>query len=226
MPARAPVRARAMTDTSPALRTAERAPVPRRGPRVRPLPRPLSLDEVRALYAGSTGELRLLVDSLYSTGARIAEMLAVTWDDIDWDERTVRLMGKGKVERIVPVAGPCMEALAEARGTVLPAYGVLFRFTSQNARDRLAALGKRLGLGRVHPHQFRHAYAVDMARNGATERVIQILLGHASPDTTQIYLTIADTEDRRRMIADAMSAIRGGVDMRRLRHTLTGLALR
>ena len=194
---------------------------------MRRLPRPLSLDEVRALYAGSEGEQRIFIDCLYSTGARVAEMLAVEWDDIDWDDHTVRLMGKGKVERVVPVAGPCMGALAEARGTVLPAWGVLFRFSSQNARDRLAALGKRLGLeGRVHPHQFRHAYAVDMARNGATERVIQILLGHASPDTTQIYLTIADTEDRRRMIADAMSAIRGGVDMRRLRHTLTGLALR
>lgn len=212
----------------PANKPAQQAPVPQRGHSRRPrrLPRPLSLDEVRALYAGSTGELRLLIDFLYTTGARIAEALAVTWDDVDWDERTVRLMGKGS-ERIVPWARPCQEAHAQARGAVLPAYGVLFRFSAQNARDRLAALGKRLGLGRVHPHQFRHAYATHMMVNGANERVIQILLGHASPDTSAIYMHLNPAiGERGRMIADAMSAIRGGVDMRRLRNTLGGLVLR
>jgi site-specific recombinase XerD len=104
--------------------------------------------------------------------------------------------------------------------------------TTQQVRDRLKTLGRRIGL-HLTPHLFRHAFASHLHNNGASERVIMDMLGHRRVDTTMIYLDISDRtiQERCDLITRAMANIRGrGDDPRALRHVIAsdraGLILR
>ena len=142
----------------------------------RTLPKALSPHQIDRLYAGAS-ELLPIIDFAYSTGARVSEIVRVQWGDIDFERATVRLYGK-KRERMVPIARRCLTLLSAQRNGQGPNERV-FPITTQQARDRLAALGRRLGLPfRLHPHQFRHAYASVLHQHGADVMEIAKLLGH------------------------------------------------
>lgn len=176
----------------------------------RRLPRALSTEEVEALLAAASmgeGPLplrdRALLELLYGTGARISEAVSLDVDDIDGDDASamVRLFGKGRRERLVPLGSYAREALQAYLVRARPGLAAagsggaaLFfntrgrRLSRQSGWAVLHAAGTRAGLmARVSPHTLRHSFATHLLAGGADVRVVQELLGHASVTTTQIY---------------------------------------
>lgn len=182
-------------------------PVPSRGASI---PKALTVDEVAALIEAcpngdAAGPLQLrdraLVEMLYSTGARITELLDLNVDDLDTKNQLVLVRGKGGKERIVPLGVPALEALSQyvvrAR-TPLNKKGspALFlnqrggRMGRQSGFKVVSEAAERAGLGAVSPHSLRHSFATHLLEGGADVRVVQELLGHASVATTQIYTKV------------------------------------
>jgi len=177
------------------------------------LPKAISIDDVERLLTGaSAGEGvlgtrdRALVEVLYGTGARISEAVGLSVDDVDLTPETasVRLFGKGRKERVVPVGRYAVEAvsayLVRAR-PVLAGHGrgnaALFLNQRGNPLSRQSAwavLQDAAGRGgltaHISPHTLRHSYATHLLAGGADVRVVQELLGHASVTTTQIYTLV------------------------------------
>ncbi|WP_328411904.1 site-specific tyrosine recombinase XerD [Nocardia sp. NBC_00403] len=148
---------------------------------------------------------RALLELLYSTGARISEMVGLDVDDLDTDERALVLHGKGGKQRMVPIGRPALAAVDAylVRGRpVLAASGkgnagALFlnvrggRLSRQTAWQVLQTVAERAGIGAtVSPHTLRHSFATHLLDGGADVRVVQELLGHASVTTTQIYTLV------------------------------------
>ncbi|CAM4484979.1 site-specific tyrosine recombinase XerD [Nocardia ninae] len=148
---------------------------------------------------------RALLELLYSTGARISEMVGLDVDDLDTDERAVVLHGKGGKQRMVPIGRPALAAVdaylvrgrpklaASGKGNA----GALFlnarggRLSRQSAWQVLQTAAERAGIGAtVSPHTLRHSFATHLLDGGADVRVVQELLGHASVTTTQIYTLV------------------------------------
>jgi integrase/recombinase XerD len=179
------------------------------------LPKAISTDEVeRLLAAAGVGDGpgpvrdRAILELLYSTGARISEVVGLDVDDVDLtpDRAAVRLLGKGSKERVVPVGSYAVGALEAylvrarpslaAAGTGTPALFLNTRgarLSRQSAWAVLRAAAERAGLpGAAHisPHTLRHSFATHLLAGGADVRVVQELLGHASVTTTQIYTLV------------------------------------
>jgi integrase/recombinase XerC len=145
-----------------------------------------------------------LLELLYGAGLRVSEVEALDRDDVDYVSGTVRVLGKGRKERVVPLGAAALTALrvqTDAAAAAAPTAATgdpIFR----NARGgRLTARGIRLVVDRLaraagapvarHPHAFRHAYATHLLEAGADLRAIQELLGHASLSTTQRYTHVS-----------------------------------
>ncbi|KAE8765858.1 site-specific tyrosine recombinase XerD [Georgenia thermotolerans] len=177
------------------------------------LPKAITVDEVeRLLEAASLGEGpvplrdRALLEVLYGTGARISEAVGLAVDDLslDADVATVRLFGKGRKERVVPVGHYAVEALEAYLVRARPALArsgrgtpMVFLNTRGNPLSRQSAwavlqqAAGRAGLDqRISPHTLRHSFATHLLAGGADVRVVQELLGHASVTTTQIYTQV------------------------------------
>ncbi|WP_040786911.1 site-specific tyrosine recombinase XerD [Nocardia pneumoniae] len=151
---------------------------------------------------------RALLEMLYSTGARISEMVGLDVDDLDTEERAVVLRGKGGKQRVVPIGRPALAAVDAylVRGrSILAAHGkgnagALFlnargaRLSRQSAWQVLQTAAERAGIAAaVSPHTLRHSFATHLLDGGADVRVVQELLGHASVTTTQIYTLVTVT---------------------------------
>jgi site-specific recombinase XerD len=135
-----------------------------------------------------------ILELFYSCGLRIAELLAIDVKEVDFIGETVRVVGKGAKERIVPIGGPALVAIQRYRQAAAVTSGPLFlsklrRRITQQAVDQL--LKKYLKLSSIpfgiSPHKLRHSFATHLLDAGADLRSVQALLGHASLSTTQIY---------------------------------------
>ena len=177
------------------------------------LPHVLPVDEVFAVLTvpGKDGPLglrdRALFELLYGSGLRVSEACGLDLDDLDLRGRTVRVLGKGRKERLCPMNVGCIAALRrwiERRGELLvrPAPGqdasALFlnhrggRLTARSVARHLDRTVLQLALQRkVSPHALRHSFATHLLAGGADVRVIQELLGHASLSTTQKYTQVS-----------------------------------
>jgi integrase/recombinase XerC len=171
------------------------------------LPRVLTKDDADALMnfpAGQTvGALRdrALLETLYSTGARVAELVALDIDDVRESEGLVRLQGKGSKERIVPIGEVALDAIRRYRQSLPPRFirvsqGVFCnrrggRLTSRSVARIVTKYSSRLAGGAVSPHALRHSFATHLLDEGADLRSIQEMLGHASLSTTQRYTHVA-----------------------------------
>jgi integrase/recombinase XerD len=183
----------------------------------RTLPKPLSVDEVGALVSapGENGVValrdRALLETLYGAGLRISELVGLDVDDVDLEEGSVRAVGKGSKERIVPLGRFGVRALDRYLVRARPLLSgsrsgpALFlnqrggRLTRQGCTNIIKAAARRAGLRkRVTPHVLRHSFATHLLEGGADVRVVQELLGHASLSTTQIYTLV--TKDRLREV--------------------------
>jgi integrase/recombinase XerD len=184
----------------------------------RKLPKALSVDEISRLIESTNNPLeptllrdRAILEILYGTGARVAELVGLDIHDIskdifDDEEITIiKLRGKGSKERLVPLGKFALAALEDYLVRLRPALlaknsqneRALFlnargtRLTRQSAWSTVLKAAESVGLqGRVSPHVFRHSYATHLLDGGADIRVVQELLGHASVTTTQIYTLV------------------------------------
>jgi integrase/recombinase XerD len=147
-----------------------------------------------------------MLELMYASGLRLAETAGCRLADLDASGGTVRVMGKRSKERRVPVGSVALEwigrYIADARPKLLAGRSSRSLFVSRlGKRLTTAGLWKRVrraarGLAwhkRVTPHTLRHSFATHLMANGADIRVVQVLLGHASISTTQIY-THVDTD--------------------------------
>jgi integrase/recombinase XerC len=169
----------------------------------RRLPHTLDADQMARLLeipagGGLTARDRALMELLYSSGLRLAELVGLDLGDLDLKDRTVRLLGKGRKSRIVPVGRLALAALRAwlKERAALAAADQLALFVGRRGKRlgpraiqaRVSYWAKRQGLAvHVHPHLFRHSFASHLLESGGELRGVQELLGHADISTTQIY---------------------------------------
>lgn len=171
------------------------------------LPPHLTVDQAFQLLATPQGETplslrdRAILELFYGSGIRVGELTGLAVDDLDLSQRLVRVTGKGKKERIVPIGRAAADALAaylgareKRSGDVKEKRGPLFlnhrrgRLTPRSVERMLEKYLRKSGVGKaVTPHGLRHSFATHLLQAGADLRVIQELLGHSRLTTTQRY---------------------------------------
>ncbi len=168
------------------------------------LPRFLSVDDTFSLVEkpGGPGFLsardRAILELLYSSGLRVSELSGLDVEDINTKEGLVKVKGKGKKERIVPVGSKALDAiksyLVERISSIKRKDKALFlnrrgsRLTDRGVRRVVVKYARMMGIsGHIGPHALRHTFASHLLQGGADLRVIQELLGHSSLSTTQKY---------------------------------------
>ncbi len=175
-----------------------------RAPKVRRrLPEALDVDQVLALLEiPDDGDLsvrdRAMLELFYGGGLRLSELAGLHWNQVDFGEGMVRVLGKGRKERLVPIGRQAIESLRRWRsvhgtfenGRPLSVFTGLNGkpLTTRAIQKRVAYWSQRQGLDqRVHPHQLRHSFASHILESSGDLRAVQELLGHANLSTTQIY---------------------------------------
>jgi site-specific recombinase XerD len=145
-----------------------------------------------------------ILELFYSCGLRISELLALDVKHLDFIGETVRVVGKGSKERIVPIGGPAINAIQRYRQEAAVTSGPLFlstRITQQAVDQLLKKYLKRSSIPfAISPHKLRHSFATHLLDAGADLRSVQALLGHASLSTTQIYTHV--TKERLKQAYD------------------------
>jgi integrase/recombinase XerC len=176
------------------------------------LPEVMTPDQVNTLIDGVGADKlerpfpardRAIFELLYGCGVRVSELAGLNLEDVDRAERWLRVRGKGRKERQVPLPGQAagaLESYLAERPVVREEHAVFLNHRSQ----RLTARGIRgivkfyatfvSGDPSIHPHSFRHAYATHLLADGADLRAIQELLGHARLSTTQKYTQVSLTD--------------------------------
>ena len=150
-----------------------------------------------------------IMELFYSSGLRLSELAALDVADVDLYTESVRVLGKGRKERVCPVGLPALEAISRYRAAADVHSGPLF---ISKSRRRISTRSIWLVLKRylrhtsipisISPHKLRHSFATHMLDRGADLRSVQALLGHASLSTTQIY-THVTVERLKKAYADA-----------------------
>ena len=151
---------------------------------------------------------RAMLELMYASGLRVTEVATVRLENLDLEEGMIRVLGKGKKVRIIPVGRRALDALKNylrfARTEFVKAGTSSEIFLSRRGRKLtrrriaqiVAEVAKRAGLDEnVYPHLLRHSFATHLLSNGAVFRVIQELLGHSDIGTTQVYTHV----DQRRL---------------------------
>ncbi len=152
-----------------------------------------------------------MLETLYSTGIRVSELVGLNEDDVDFYGEMVKVQGKGKKERLVPIGSYAIKAMKEYINSkkkksfdkkaplFLNKYGG--RLSSRSVARSLDKYLKLTGINLLtSPHTFRHSFATHMLDKGANLRAVQELLGHSNLSTTQIYTHV--TTERLKQVYD------------------------
>ncbi len=167
------------------------------------LPDALSPEEAARLVDLPAGDRlsvrdRAIVELFYSSGLRLSELTSLKLGDVDFGDATVRVTGKGRKTRVVPVGKYALDAIKAwlgHRGSIVRGDDSAL-FLNQRGRpiaprsiqQRLRTLALRQGIGtHVHPHMLRHSFASHVLQSSGDLRAVQEMLGHASISTTQVY---------------------------------------
>ena len=147
-----------------------------------------------------------MVELLYATGARVGELCGLDIGDIDYSRNTIRVLGKGDKERVIPMGRPAVAALEiylkdgrQALVSTQSANAVFLGLHGKRIDQRTVrtvvyeALSAIEGIERMGPHALRHSAATHLLEGGADLRTVQEILGHASLATTQIYTHVSST---------------------------------
>lgn len=172
------------------------------------LPRFLEYEEIKRLLETPPIETwlgardRAILETLYSTGIRVSELVALNMDDVDFLGEVIHIRGKGKKERIAPISSAALQAIQHymefrnkrSQSNTNFDTRVLFvnkhgqRLSTRSVRRKMDKYLKMAGLDpNISPHTLRHSFATHMLNNGADLRSVQELLGHQSLSTTQVY---------------------------------------
>jgi integrase/recombinase XerC len=185
---------------------------PLRNPRrTRTLPHFLSSDELDQLLTAPPGHDpmglrdRAMLETMYSAGLRVSELVGMNDGDLDFDEGLVRIRGKGRRERLAPIGSHAARAITiwqghrklasnAPKGLQAPVFTNKFgrRLTTRSVGRMLEKYLRITGLDqRTTPHTLRHSFATHLLDHGADIRSVQELLGHKSLSTTQIYTHVS-----------------------------------
>jgi integrase/recombinase XerD len=178
-----------------------------------PLPRILRPDETVSLIEAADTSTpiglrdRCMLEVLYGSGLRVSELVSLHLGSVDRRSGVIRVLGKGRKERIVPLGAPALELLDRYLETArpllakcsMPDCDAVFltrrgrAMTRQNFFLRIREVARIAGIGseRVSPHVLRHAFATDLLEGGADLRAVQSMLGHADLATTEIYTHVS-----------------------------------
>lgn len=183
------------------LNPAESIPFPKQDKHI---PRALNIDDVFSLLDNLPAETWLgkrnlaMFETFYSTGMRISEIHGLDIRDVDFKNRMIRVFGKGRKERVVPVGQRALDAITSYRECLEREYKAMFlnkdynRLGIRSIRRILDKIVMECGITlKVSPHMLRHSFATHMLDAGADLRGIQEILGHASLSTTQIYTHVS-----------------------------------
>jgi site-specific recombinase XerD len=152
---------------------------------------------------------RAMLELAYASGLRAEELVTLAVNSVDFDGERVRVEGKGRKTRLVPVGEPALAALRDYLERARPALAhddepalLLSKsgrpLSTSDVRRRLRIWSARAGLGgAVHPHALRHSFATHLLDGGADLRAIQELLGHSTISTTQVYTRVESARLRR-----------------------------
>ena len=168
----------------------------------------IAMDALAARVDEGEGPLalrdRAMVEVLYASGARVAELCGLDLQDIDYERQTIRVFGKGSKERTIPIGNPAMRALtawlSDGRPLLMKEQSEKCVFIGARGKriDQRAvrtvvynALSALEGFERMGPHALRHSAATHLLEGGADLRTVQEILGHASLATTQIYTHVS-----------------------------------
>jgi tyrosine recombinase XerC len=150
---------------------------------------------------------RAILETFYSTGLRISELVGLSIDDVDFISGIVKVMGKGKKERIVPIGEAAIQSIRKYLDKRKKQTSAIFlnkngvRITTRGVWDIVEKYIHSAGIKQgVSPHTFRHSFATHLLNRGADLRTVQELLGHANLSTTQIYTHL--TTDRLKSVYD------------------------
>jgi integrase/recombinase XerC len=185
----------------------------------RRLPKAITVDEVeRLLSAPDDNDLlgardRAILETLYSTGIRVSEVVAINRGDLNESNECIVIKGKGRRERLVPLGAHALKSLRhyldmldaemKAAGLTSSTDAPLFvnkhgsRLSSRSVRRKVAKYLVKVGLDPdISPHTIRHSFATHLLNNGADLRAVQELLGHQSLSSTQVYTHLAQGKMR------------------------------
>ncbi len=185
------------------------------------LPKAITVEQIEQLLAApDDGDVlgardRAMLETLYSTGIRVSELVDLNLSDLDDESETLRIRGKGRKERVVPLGSHALAAIRHYHNVLLnddryaAAWGPevqdppLFinkhggRLSSRSVRRKLDKYLRQVGLDpSISPHTLRHSFATHLLDNGADLRSVQELLGHQSLSTTQIYTHLTSSRVR------------------------------
>jgi site-specific recombinase XerD len=195
------------------------------------LPGILSASDIERLVAAADGKEpadmrdRAILELIYAAGLRVSEVASLSLPELDIRDRSVRVQGKGKKERIGVFGEPAADALDRYLRAGRPELAdekedALFlnrfggRLTVRSVQTIVRKYAVKAGLPiAVHPHLLRHSFATHLLDGGADLRVVQELLGHESPNTTQIYTHVTEAK-KREGIEAAMERL-GEIEARR-----------
>lgn len=162
------------------------------------IPHHISADEAEGLIQflildNSTHGLRVLtlILLLYSGGLRVSEACQLKWQDVEYTQSRLRILGKGDKWRLVTLPQSCIEFINKNKSAGTYVLGLVgdLPLSTRKAYDLVKIAGIGAGLQKsLHPHALRHSYATHLLKSGANLRILQDLLGHSSLGTTQRYL--------------------------------------
>ena len=167
------------------------------------LPKSLSVDQVSLLVAVEAHDPiairdRAMMELFYSSGLRLSELVDLNLQQIDLEQGSVRVLGKGRKERDIPVGSlavaaikawlPVRSELASSDESALFLSSRGKRISARTVQQRIQHWARRQGLDTgVHPHMLRHSFATHVLESSGELRAVQELLGHANISTTQVY---------------------------------------
>lgn len=176
------------------------------------LPKAITIEQVEQLLSAPEEKDvlgtrdRAILQTLYSTGLRVSELVGLTFADVDFEQRVLRVKGKGNKERLVPLGERAMDTMGRyvERLRTDPRFSSILkgeadktplfinkhgkRLSSRSVRRKLDKYLGMVGLdSTISPHTLRHTFATHLLDNGADLRAVQALLGHQSLSTTQVY---------------------------------------
>jgi len=170
------------------------------------LPKAIDVEQVEKLLSAPNDKTllgardRAILETLYSTGIRVSELVGIDFGDIDETGQAIIIRGKGRKERIVPLGTHAMSAITHYLGVLqtnqisCESNDPLFinkhntRLSTRSVRRKVSKYLEQTGLdSSISPHTLRHSFATHLLDNGADLRSVQELLGHQSLSTTQVY---------------------------------------
>ncbi len=170
------------------------------------MPKSLTIGELEMLREHcKTPRERAFIEVFYATGGRLTEVYQLNKEDVDWQNLSIRVLGKGSKEREVYLSTRAAYHLQKYLNSRSDNCTALFvterkpyrRLSRRGIQREIKAIAARAGIEKnVHPHVLRHTFATLTLNNGAELAVLQQLLGHESPVTTQVYAQVTDERKR------------------------------